>query len=189
MTTTTSHNPDTTAHLWQRAASFAARAHQGQLRKDDATPYFAHPCRVALTVRHLFNCDDPVCLAAALLHDVIEDSTTDYDDLLQHFGKPVADCVAALSKDPRLPEPQREPAYDRQLTKADWRAKLVKLADVYDNTCDRIDRTDKPSTPKLLNRCRRALTIAASETSPNEPLQTSIAAVQQLILDVEAAKR
>ena len=36
---------------WQRAASFAAKAHEGQFRDDDETPYFAHPCRVALTVR------------------------------------------------------------------------------------------------------------------------------------------
>jgi guanosine-3',5'-bis(diphosphate) 3'-pyrophosphohydrolase len=104
--------------LWQQAASFAARQHQGQLRKDGRTPYFAHPVRVALTVRHVFGVDDETALAAALLHDLIEDTTTDYDDLLEMFGKDVADTVAALTKDSRLPEEQREAAYDRQLSVA-----------------------------------------------------------------------
>ena len=47
---------------WQRAASFAARQHHGQFRKDGATPYVAHPVRVALTVRHLFGVDDPATI-------------------------------------------------------------------------------------------------------------------------------
>ena len=80
-------------HLWQRAASFAARAHAGQVRKDGVTPYFAHPVRVAMIVREVFGCDDEVALAAAFLHDTIEDTRTDYDDLLGAFGPRVADCV------------------------------------------------------------------------------------------------
>ncbi len=174
------------ASLWQRAASFAARAHAGQLRKDNATPYVAHPARVAITARHVFGCDDAVCLAAALLHDTIEDCGTDYDDLLEEFGRPVADCVAALSKDDRLPEDQREPAYDDQLRAADWRAKLIKLADVFDNTCDRLTRLDNPSTPKLVRRCRRALAIARDEPDPPEALRRAIAAVEALVERVEA---
>jgi guanosine-3',5'-bis(diphosphate) 3'-pyrophosphohydrolase len=106
------------------------------MRKDGRTPYVAHPFRVALTVRQVFGVDDEIALAAALLHDVIEDTTADYDDLRQQFGKEVADAVAALTKDMRLPEEVREPAYDRQLSAASWQARLVKLADVYDNFCE-----------------------------------------------------
>jgi len=65
------------------AVSFAGRAHQGQLRKDRQTPYACHPFRVALIVRHAFGVDDPEVLAAAVLHDTIEDTTTDFDDLYQ----------------------------------------------------------------------------------------------------------
>lgn len=172
--------------LWQRAASFAARAHQGQVRKDAMTPYVAHPFRVAMTVRHVFGCDDPVCLASALLHDVIEDCGIDYDDLIAEFGKDVADCVAALSKDPRLPEDRREPDYDEALRRADWRAKLVKLADAYDNTCDRLGRLDHPSTPKLLDRCRRAIAVARSEARPGAPLAHAMETVAALIRSVES---
>src|SRR5438874_3852729 len=87
------------------AASFAARAHRHQLRKDGQTPYAAHPFRVCLIVRHVFGIDDPDFLAAALLHDTIEDTTTDFDDLAAEFGPRIAGYAAALSKDGRLPEP------------------------------------------------------------------------------------
>ncbi len=131
-----SDDPLAKADLWRRAASFAQRKHQGQLRKDGATPYAAHPCRVALTVAALFGCDDPATLAIALLHDVLEDCDADFDELAEEFGEEVARCVAALSKDKRLPYAQRERAYDEALAQAPWRARLVKLADVLDNLSD-----------------------------------------------------
>ena len=62
----------TEKQLWQQAASFAARAHHGQMRRDGKTPYVAHPLRVAMTVRHVFGCEDEVCLAAAMLHGLIQ---------------------------------------------------------------------------------------------------------------------
>jgi (p)ppGpp synthase/HD superfamily hydrolase len=172
------------ADLWQRAAAFAARAHLGQVRKDGVTPYAAHPFRVAMTVRDVFGCDDPVCLAAALLHDAIEDCGVDYDDLLEGFGAEVADCVAALSKDDRLREDLREPAYDEQLRAADWRARLVKLGDVFDNTCDRLTRVDNPSTRKLVRRCERALAIARETPDPPAALARAIDAVEALVARV-----
>ena len=172
---------DPGADLWQRAAAFAARAHKHQFRKDGVTPYAAHPARVALTCATLFGCSDPVVLAAALLHDVIEDTGTDYDDLEKRFGSEVARCVAALSKDDRLPEPEREPAYDRRLELADWRAKLIKLADVYDNTCDRLNRLDNPDHEKLFRKCERALAIAATDTDPPPVLERAVRAVKDLL--------
>lgn len=71
----------------QEAASFAARAHRHQVRKDGRTPYTAHPFRVCLVVRHVFGHDDPRMLQAALLHDTIEDTTTDYDDLAERLRR------------------------------------------------------------------------------------------------------
>jgi guanosine-3',5'-bis(diphosphate) 3'-pyrophosphohydrolase len=118
------------------AAAFAARAHRHQVRKDNETPYFSHPVRVCLVVRHVFGFDDPKILAAALLHDTIEDTTTDYDDVVEAFGPEVAKWVGVLSKDPRLPFGEREEAYCAALAAADWPAKVVKLADLYDNLGD-----------------------------------------------------
>ena len=47
---------------------------------------------------------------------------TDYDELLEQFGPEVAGAVAALTKDARLPQAEREAAYDRQLAAAAWPA-------------------------------------------------------------------
>lgn len=149
----------THGQLFQQAVSFAARAHQGQLRKDGKTPYFAHPVRVALVVRHVFAVEDETALIAALLHDLIEDTTTDYDDIIERFGKEVADAVSALTKDSRLPENEREEAYDNQLSKSSWQARLVKLADVYDNYCDSSSDGQRKS---FVKKAERAITCAGN---------------------------
>ena len=118
------------------AIAFAARAHRHQIRKDGLTPYVSHPFRVAMVVRQVFGFDDPKLIAAAALHDTIEDTTTDYEDLEQQFGQSVASWVAALTKDMRLPEAERERAYCERLAAAGWQACVCKLADIYDNLAD-----------------------------------------------------
>jgi guanosine-3',5'-bis(diphosphate) 3'-pyrophosphohydrolase len=118
------------------AAAFAARAHRHQLRKDNQTPYISHPFRVCLVVRHVFGFDDPRMLAAALLHDTIEDTNTDCDDIIERFGPEVARWVSALTKEKRLPHDEREALYAKGLAAADWQVKLLKLADLYDNLTD-----------------------------------------------------
>ena len=118
------------------AVSFAARAHRHQIRKDRETPYSAHPFRVCLVLRHVFGLDDPKTLTAALLHDTIEDTPTDYDDIADRFGDGVAGWVATLTKDMRLRDDAREPAYFEALAAADWQVQAIKLADLYDNLCD-----------------------------------------------------
>jgi len=128
-------NPETHRSLLE-AIAFASRAHQGQLRKDKATPYVSHVFRVCLVVRHVFAIDDSAALTAAVLHDTLEDTTTDFDDLKKHFGAEIASWVAALSKDKRLEEANREAAYGRQLAGAPWQVKVCKLADVFDNLTD-----------------------------------------------------
>ena len=144
--------------LWQHAASLAARVHRHQVRKDKLkTPYFSHPARVAMIVAVRFGCGDETALAAAFLHDVIEDTTTDYDDLLEHFGRAVADVVACLSKDPRVVESRREQLYDEQLAVGPWQARLVKLADVYDNLAD---APDDETRRRMLERLDRATEVA-----------------------------
>src|SRR4051794_21512678 len=85
------------------AVAFAARAHHGQLRKDGATPYASHVFRVCLIVRDLFGVSDPRVLTAALLHDTIEDTLIDFDDLEDNFGSEIAGWVATLTKQKKLP--------------------------------------------------------------------------------------
>ena len=152
--------------LWQRASALAARMHAGQTRKDGRTPYFSHCARVAMTVRDVFGCGDPAVLAAAFLHDTIEDTPADFDDILHGFGPDVASIVAALTKNMILPEAQREADYDRRLEAADWRARLIKLADVIDNAGDLASRPDG-SAPETIARnaekLRRAIDLARGD--------------------------
>jgi guanosine-3',5'-bis(diphosphate) 3'-pyrophosphohydrolase len=144
------------------AIAFASRAHQGQKRKDGQTPYASHVFRVCLVTRQVFGLDDPRVLMTAVLHDTVEDTTTDFDDLEEQFGREVARWVALLSKDSRLPEEEREKAYIAGLVQAPWQVKAAKLADIFDNLMD------LPSTPpqkhsKTLKKLRRYLDALASE--------------------------
>jgi thymidylate kinase len=160
--------------LWQRAARLSAHLHQHQMRKDGSTPYIMHPLRVAITLSTIFGVSDPVILAAGLLHDVIEDTPGDFDDVVQACNGEVADLVAALSKDARMPQDRRGKAYLDQLARADWRAKLVKLADVYDNLCDERETGYKGNTWQ-----QACAAIAISEVDPR--LQVGVSAVRQLM--------
>jgi (p)ppGpp synthase/HD superfamily hydrolase len=149
------------------AVAFAARAHRSHLRKDGETPYVSHVFRVCLTLRHVFGIDDVAALTAAVLHDTVEDTTTDYDDVAEHFGAQVAGWVAALSKDTRLPEPEREQKYRETLARSDWRVKVCKLADVYDNLRDSPTRKAK-GTGKTLQRSREYLDALNTPDLPEQ---------------------
>lgn len=155
--------------LWWRAVSYAARKHEGARRKDGATPYIAHPFRVAMILRHVFGEKDPTVLCAALLHDTIEDTDTDYDDLLKEFGADVADIVTQLTKDKRLPEDERDATYYGQLASASREAKLVKLADAYDNVRDSADLKDPTS---VLEKTQRVIAAVRDAPALRGPVST-----------------
>jgi guanosine-3',5'-bis(diphosphate) 3'-pyrophosphohydrolase len=169
----------TQTDLWHEAASMAARAHRDHARTDEKrTPYFSHPARVALTLAVKFGCTDDKVLTAALLHDVLEDTRVDYDDLLQRFDQDVADFVAALSKDNRLVESQREDDYYHKLANAPWQVRLIKLADVYDNLADLADETFRD---KALRAATRSLAVAGDEPA----LQEAVRIVTELKHQIE----
>jgi guanosine-3',5'-bis(diphosphate) 3'-pyrophosphohydrolase len=177
--------PDDQPSCWQAAASCAARAHRPATRKDGVTPYIAHPFRVAMTIRHIFGHDDDITLAAAMLHDTIEDTGADYDEIAEQFGPEVASLVAALTKNMALPEPEREAAYDRQLAGADWRARLIKLADQYDNLCDAM--TGDASRARSLEKARRAIQLAEVDRAARPEAQRALEALRQLIAKAPSA--
>lgn len=174
--------------LWQKAASYAAFAHRHQLRKDGKTPYVAHVYRVALTVSQVFGHADQGTLAIALLHDTIEDTTTDYDDIAHLFGKDVALGVALLTKNMALPEEERETTYDAALAKAPWNVKLIKLADVYDNLCDvETNPSEKVASRKAdaIDKARRAIELAKGDAKKHEVLARAVDLVERLVEHAE----
>ncbi len=172
-----------TADMPFEAAAFAARAHQHQKRKDNQTPYVSHVFRVCLVVRHTFGFDDPRMLAAALLHDTIEDTATDCDDILSRFGEDVATWVAALTKDMRLPHDAREDAYAKGLAAADWQVKALKLADLYDNLGD-----SKHLSPGGRKRtaAKAHFYLDAIRHNMPEQVRPALALVEQRLAELEA---
>jgi guanosine-3',5'-bis(diphosphate) 3'-pyrophosphohydrolase len=140
------------------AISFAARKHVGQLRKDNTTPYIAHPLRVMTILATVFQVEDPEMLAAAALHDTIEDTVTDRDELIECFGERVAEMVTILSKDKRKPDAQRELEYFEGLRGAPIEVRLCKLADLYDNLSDAASLLP-PSRSKAIANAQHALEI------------------------------
>lgn len=93
--------PDGT--LLNEAVEFAARAHAGQVRKGTRLPYIVHPMEAA-SICASFT-DDVEVLAAAVLHDVVEDTEATADDVLERFGERVAAIVAGDSEDKREGQP------------------------------------------------------------------------------------
>ncbi|MFN7021661.1 MAG: HD domain-containing protein [Phycisphaerales bacterium] len=169
--------------LWQEAASFSAWKHRHQMRKDGRTPYAAHPFRVAMAVRDVFGCDDAEAIAAALLHDTIEDTLTDYDDLESRFGATVADIVASLTKNMALREDAREAEYDTRLAVADWRARLVKLADAFDNLSDlsSLSQAERDKLADPADKARRAIALADPDAKAHPEVGRAIEAVRAMI--------
>ncbi len=81
-----------------KAASFAAHKHKDQRRKDAAaSPYINHPLTLASILREEGKVEDATVIAAALLHDTIEDTETDYDELRGQFGVEIAEMVAEVT--------------------------------------------------------------------------------------------
>jgi guanosine-3',5'-bis(diphosphate) 3'-pyrophosphohydrolase len=167
------------------AISFAARVHQGQLRKDGRTPYASHVFRVCLIVRQVFGIDDASVLTAAVLHDTVEDTTTDYDDLKDEFGAEVAGWVADLSKDKRLPDAEREKAYETQLAQASWQVKVCKLADSFDNL---MDSAHLPADKKARSIRNAHRYLAALKPDLPENARQPWEIVSRLLADIEAQK-
>jgi GTP pyrophosphokinase len=86
------------SELIARALAKATEAHAGQIRNGSGgLPYIEHPRMVAATLAARDY--DEATLAAALLHDVVEDSDTTVEELRTEFGDEIADLVAALSDD------------------------------------------------------------------------------------------
>lgn len=82
--------------LVTQAMIFAAQMHDGAVRKGSKIPYIVHPMEAAAIAASLT--DDPHILAAAVLHDVMEDCGVSYEELLARFGSRVAELVRADSQ-------------------------------------------------------------------------------------------
>ena len=127
-----SHHSDGDAELVRQAGLAAIDAHSGQLRRS-GEPYVTHPIAVAEIVANL-GLDAPT-LAAALLHDAVEDTGMTGEFLEEHFGHQVASVVDGVTKLDRLEFDSKEAQQAATIRKMfiamaqDWRVLIIKLAD------------------------------------------------------------
>lgn len=117
-----------------RAALAQARSdHQGQIRNGSGgMPYIEHPVRVAARLdEHGYREE---VLAAALLHDVVEDSETTLDELRERFGEEVAGLVGALTDDESIDSyKERKAEHRERVAAADGEALAIYAADKLTN--------------------------------------------------------
>ena len=124
-------NPKDQAYI-NRAFQYAYDGHNGQNRKS-GEPYITHPLHVALYLCEL-NFDKET-IAAALLHDLIEDTDISYEDLKKEFGEEVADIVDGVTKLDKIKYSSNEEAKADAIRKMviamskDIRVLILKLAD------------------------------------------------------------
>ena len=114
---------------------YAIKQHKGQYRKNNKTPYWYH-LRDVVNNLEMMGIEDESILCAGWLHDSIEDTSFDFDDVSKSFGKKIAQIVSDLTKETRLPKNQQEKNYLKQLSASSWQAKVVKFADILANISD-----------------------------------------------------
>jgi (p)ppGpp synthase/HD superfamily hydrolase len=119
--------------LIREALEMAEQAHAGQTRNGSGgMAYIHHPVAVAeLLADHGF---DEQTVAAALLHDVVEDSEASVEDVAERFGQPVADLVAALTEDESVePYERRKDEHRRHVEEIGGDAPAIYAADKLSN--------------------------------------------------------
>lgn len=119
--------------LIDRSIGFAVKAHSGQKRKIGPLPYIVHPFGVAMILARM-DCNETI-IAAALLHDVVEDTKTSLDDVRKSFGDDVAEIVAGCTELPKKDYSweERKREMIKRLRDASLPVKLVAAADKYHN--------------------------------------------------------
>jgi len=128
----TEYNPDGDLDIIDRAYIYSARVHEGQVRLS-GEPYLSHPLEVADILADMRL--DVESIAAALLHDVIEDTPATREDIEQMFGHGVAHIVSGVTKLSALPSSTKIARQAESLRKMilamadDIRVVLIKLAD------------------------------------------------------------
>ena len=127
-----------TLTLLDKAIIFATKAHSGTRRKGTNVPYIVHPIEAAAIVSAMT--DDEEVIAAAVLHDVIEDTDATEDDLYARFGRRITELVLNESEDKRRTLPaaltwktRKQETITFLETEADRDAKMLALADKLSN--------------------------------------------------------
>ena len=110
--------------LVSEAIAFAVKVHDGQRRKKSEAPYILHPMEAAVIVGTMTN--DQNLIAAAALHDVVEDAGISIEEIGEKFGQRVKELVGSETEDKRADLPPEET----------WRIRKEESLEVLKNTED-----------------------------------------------------
>src|SRR5262245_11748478 len=130
---------------------------RGQTRRYSGEAYMVHLEAVAGILRK-HGVDAPVVLAAAYLHDTVEDTATTIEEIYDSFGEEIAELVYWLTDAETGRRKVRKLMSAWRLSRAPWNAKLVKLADLADNSAD-ICRKDRYFAPVYLREKAKILEL------------------------------
>ena len=118
------------------AVRLAVEAHDGQKRKGSGAPYVLHPLRVASLVSGASVAEPQAheaMILAAVLHDTLEDTAIDAEELRKRFGEDVAALVEHLTQDKSKPRDERRRGMIEHCGAMPRKAQTIKLADRLDN--------------------------------------------------------
>ena len=120
-----------------KAIHHAAGKHKKQERKGlERAPYINHPIEVAFFLSEYAGIHDPEVLAAAILHDVLEDTDTRAEEIEEEFGKRVRTLVEELTDDKGLAKELRKRKQVEHAHSLSWEASQIKIADKLSNIGD-----------------------------------------------------
>ena len=128
--------------MYEETLKFATKAHGEQKRKYTGEPYITHPIAVAEIVKSIQHTEE--MMAAALLHDVVEDTAVTIDEIADKFGYEVAELVSWLTNIAKASDGNRRTRKSlnvQHLSRAPGTAQTIKLADIIHNTLS-IERYD-----------------------------------------------
>jgi (p)ppGpp synthase/HD superfamily hydrolase len=123
----------------RKAIAFAMERHAGQVRKGSGLPYIVHVISVFASVRKYKDSKkwEDIC-CAAILHDILEDTATTFDELVQEFGPLVASIVYELTNDEeQIALVGKQEYMKKKLLGISSYALTIKFCDQLDNLSDR----------------------------------------------------
>lgn len=146
-------------NLIQKAQQFATKAHKGQFRKDNKTSYVEH-CKAVVKLLKGIGVTNQDILAAAWLHDTIEDCGYTKDELEKKFNPNIARIVATLTRD------VDRDSYKKRIRDSDYTVQIIKLADVVHNCSDLNPSLPEKTIRRKLEDCKALYFDLAKKICP-----------------------
>jgi (p)ppGpp synthase/HD superfamily hydrolase len=169
-------SPDTYLH----AVQFAAHAH-GEQKTLTGLPYLVHLASVAMELTCAFRAepghDEVLGISCALMHDVVEDTSTSLEQVAAAFGPRVAAGVSALTKNPALPRGEQMPDSLERILRQPAEIAMVKLADRITNLSGTPPQWSKEKVAEYRDEAQHILdTLGGASSFLAERLRERIAA-------------